>query len=48
MLHEQETEKMLIILLSNDNPAVQAAAARSLAVMCENVSSRVSVLEWGK
>ncbi|CAE1153737.1 Armadillo repeat-containing protein 3 [Acanthosepion pharaonis] len=46
MLHEQETEKMLIILLSNDNPAVQAAAARSLAVMCENVSSRVSVLEW--
>ena len=48
ILHEQETEKMLIHLLSHDSPDVQTAAAQALAIMAENLISRDSVREWGK
>ncbi|ESP02130.1 hypothetical protein LOTGIDRAFT_111572, partial [Lottia gigantea] len=45
MLHEQEAEKMLILLLSHENVDVQSAAAQALGIMCENLSSRDSVRE---
>ncbi|XP_050417691.1 armadillo repeat-containing protein 3 [Patella vulgata] len=45
ILHEQEAEKMLIILLSHENVDVQSSAAQALAIMCENLSSRDSVRE---
>ncbi|XP_052795764.1 armadillo repeat-containing protein 3-like isoform X3 [Mya arenaria] len=46
ILHEQESEKMLIHLLSHESFEVQAAAAQALAVMAENLASRDSVREW--
>ncbi|GFS18904.1 armadillo repeat-containing protein 3, partial [Elysia marginata] len=46
LLHEQEAEKMLIQLLTNDAPDVQASAALALAVISENLSSRDSIKEW--
>ncbi|KAL3878968.1 hypothetical protein ACJMK2_031290 [Sinanodonta woodiana] len=46
VLHEQETEKMLIHLLSHESPDVQAAAALALAVMSENILSKDSIREW--
>ena len=48
ILHEQETEKMLIHLLSHESPDVQTAAAQGLAIMSENLISRDSIREWGK
>ena len=48
ILHEQEVEKMLIILLSNEDPNVQMAAANAIGVMAENLLSRSSVGQWGK
>ncbi|XP_064608678.1 LOW QUALITY PROTEIN: armadillo repeat-containing protein 3-like [Liolophura sinensis] len=46
ILHEQETEKMLIHLLSHENADVIAAAAQALAIMCENLLSRDAIREW--
>ncbi|KAL4230819.1 Armadillo repeat-containing protein 3 [Mactra antiquata] len=46
ILHEQETEKMLIILLNHESPDVQTSAAQALAVMAENLTSRDSIREW--
>lgn len=46
ILHEQETEKMLIHLLSHESPDVQTAAAQALAIMAENLTSRDSIREW--
>lgn len=40
ILHEQECEKTLITLLTNESSSVQAAAAEALAVMSESLSSR--------
>ena len=48
ILHEQEAEKMLIILLAHESPDVQAAAAQAIGVMCENLSCRDSIREWGE
>ncbi len=48
LLHEQEVEKMLIILLSHDDPNVQVAAAQGLAVMSENLLSRDAIGKWGQ
>ncbi|GFO30833.1 Armadillo repeat-containing protein 3 [Plakobranchus ocellatus] len=39
---------MLIQLLTNDSPDVQASAALALAVISENLSSRDSIKEWGQ
>lgn len=47
VLHEQETEKMLILLLSHDDPGVQVAAAQALGVMSENLLSRDAIRQWG-
>ena len=47
MLHEQEVEKMLIHLLTHDDPNVQVAAAQGLGVMSQNLVSRQCVGEWG-
>ncbi|KAK2168768.1 hypothetical protein LSH36_14g03039 [Paralvinella palmiformis] len=46
ILHEQETEKMLIHLLSHDDANVQVSAAQALGVMSENLLSRQAVGEW--
>lgn len=46
ILHEQETEKMLIHLLAHESPDVQTAAAQGLAIMSENLISRDAVREW--
>ncbi|XP_076446526.1 armadillo repeat-containing protein 3-like isoform X2 [Babylonia areolata] len=46
LLHEQETEKMLIALLASDSPEVQTAATQALGVMCENLSCRDAIREW--
>ncbi|KAK3599496.1 hypothetical protein CHS0354_006630 [Potamilus streckersoni] len=46
VLHEQETEKMLIHLLAHESAEVQAAAALALAVMSENLLSKDSIREW--
>ncbi|XP_053398836.1 armadillo repeat-containing protein 3-like isoform X11 [Mercenaria mercenaria] len=46
ILHEQETEKMLIHLLSHESTEVQTSAAQALAIMAENLSSRDSIREW--
>ncbi|XP_041358509.1 armadillo repeat-containing protein 3-like isoform X2 [Gigantopelta aegis] len=46
ILHEQECEKMLIILLSHEAEEVQCAAAEAIAIMCENLASRDSIREW--
>ncbi|KAK7097085.1 armadillo repeat-containing protein 3-like isoform X2 [Littorina saxatilis] len=46
MLHEQEAEKMLIILLTHESPDVQACASQAIGVMCENLSCQDSVREW--
>ena len=48
ILHEQEAEKMLIILLAHESPDVQAAAAQAIGVLCENLSCRDSIREWGE
>jgi hypothetical protein len=48
VLHEQEAEKMLIVLLTHEFPEVQAAAAQAIGVMCENLSVRDAIREWGK
>ncbi|XP_014775215.1 armadillo repeat-containing protein 3 [Octopus bimaculoides] len=45
ILHELEVEKMLITLLSHENSSIQAAAANTLAVMCENLTCRQAVLD---
>jgi HEAT repeat protein len=47
ILHEQETEKMLIHLLSHESAEVQSSAAQALAIMAENLTSRDSIREWG-
>ncbi|XP_060595382.1 armadillo repeat-containing protein 3-like isoform X3 [Ruditapes philippinarum] len=46
ILHEQETEKMLIHLLSHESAEVQSSAAQALAIMAENLTSRDSIREW--
>ncbi|KAL8577393.1 hypothetical protein ACOMHN_060215 [Nucella lapillus] len=46
ILHEQETEKMLIALLGNESLEVQAAAAQAIGVMCENINCRNAIREW--
>ncbi|XP_064636368.1 armadillo repeat-containing protein 3-like isoform X2 [Lineus longissimus] len=46
LLHETETEKMLILLLGHEDHSVQAAAALALAVMAENMSSSESIGQW--
>jgi len=48
ILHEQETEKMLIHLLAHESTEVQTAAASALGVMSENLMSKDSIREWGK
>ena len=48
MLHEQEIEKMLIVLLTHDDPNVQVAAAQGLGVMSENLICREAIGQWGE
>ena len=48
ILHEQETEKMLILLLNHEDANVQVAGAQALGVMSENLVSRESIGMWGK
>ncbi|KAJ8298392.1 hypothetical protein KUTeg_024923 [Tegillarca granosa] len=45
ILHEQETEKMLIILLGHESADVQTAAAQALGVMSENLMSKDFIRE---
>ena len=47
ILHEQEVEKMLILLLGHEDPNVQVAAAQALGVMAENLVSRDAIGQWG-
>jgi HEAT repeat protein len=37
ILHEQEAEKMLILLLAHESTEVQTSAAQALGVMSENL-----------
>ncbi|XP_013381649.1 armadillo repeat-containing protein 3 isoform X2 [Lingula anatina] len=46
VLHEQEVEKMLIILLGHEEPHVQVAACQALATMAENLTCRDAIREW--
>lgn len=46
LLHEQEAEKMLVLLLGHDDCAVQVAAAQALGVMAENLLSREAIGQW--
>lgn len=39
---------MLIVLLGHESPDVQAAAAQAIGVMCENLSCRDAIREWGQ
>ena len=48
ILHEQETEKMLILLLNHEDANVQVASAQALGVMSENLVSRDSIGMWGE
>lgn len=48
ILHEQEVEKMLIILLGHESVDVQMAAAHAIGIICETLSFRDSIKEWGK
>ena len=48
ILHDQECEKMLILLLNHEDGNVQVAAAQALGVMSENLVSRDSIGMWGK
>ena len=48
ILHEQEAEKMLILLLAHESTEVQIAAAQALGVMSENLMSKDSIREWGE
>lgn len=48
ILHEQEAEKMLILLLAHESTEVQTAAAQALGVMSENLMSKDSIREWGE
>ena len=48
IFHEQEAEKMLILLLAHESTEVQIAAAQALGVMSENLMSKDSVREWGE
>ena len=48
ILHEQEAEKMMILLLGHENPRVQIASAQALGVMSENLMSRESIGQWGE
>ncbi|XP_025087750.1 armadillo repeat-containing protein 3-like [Pomacea canaliculata] len=47
ILHEQEVEKMLIILLGHESVDVQMAAAHAIGIICETLSFRDSIKEWG-
>ena len=47
ILHDQECEKMLILLLNHEDGNVQVAAAQALGVMSENLVSRDSIGMWG-
>ncbi|XP_074650808.1 armadillo repeat-containing protein 3-like [Tubulanus polymorphus] len=46
ILHEQEAEKMLILLLSHEAQEVQIAAAQAIAVMAESLTCRDSIGQW--
>ncbi|KAL5011438.1 hypothetical protein ScPMuIL_009989 [Solemya velum] len=46
ILHEQETEKMLIHLLGHESPDVQSAAALAIGIMCENLTCKDAIREW--
>ena len=48
ILHEQEAEKMLILLLAHESTEVQTSAAQALGVMSENLMSKDSIREWGE
>lgn len=47
VLHEQLVEKMLIVLLPNEDVGIQVAAAQALAVLAESVICRDTIGQLG-
>ena len=48
LLHEQEVERLLILLLAHEDSNVQVAAAQAIGVMAENLASRDAICKLGK
>jgi hypothetical protein len=48
ILHEQEAEKMLILLLAHESTEVQTSAAQAQGVMSEKLMSKDSIRKWGE